>query len=451
MLLCAQYLLPITSDPIVGGAVLVRDGRIRDIGKAEMLRLRYPDEEVSDYGNAVLMPGLIDVFTRLENSVMRGLANDVPYVEWVKNVYDLAAKMDVADWYDAAILGGLDSLSSGITCVADITATGAACTAAQHLGLRGVIYREVGAMDKRRVDHAMYAAENDIMHWRAEVDPNRITIGIAPARIYMCHPAVFGKVTELARREKLPVAMRLAGSLEEYNFVRYGSSAFSVHGETMKRGFMEIPPWLPTGTTPVRYALNWGAFESDQVLAVHCVHVDDEDIKKMREYNVNVAVCPRATAQLGMGVAPVHEFLRAGLNVGLGTDSPAATNSTDLLTEMRLCLMFQRAVKRGTFLTSAAALEMATIGAARALGIDQKVGSLEIGKCADIIAIDISSSHQSSAGDAESAVVSTCNANDVVMTMVDGKVLYEKNHWHVDVEVAKHIGRVVEIRGKLRS
>lgn len=120
----------------------------------------------------------------------------------------------------------------------------------------------------------------------------------------MCHPAVFGRVSELATRDDLPVAMHLAGSREEYYFVKRGSSSFSVHGESVRRGFIEIPPWLPTGVSPVRYALNWGAFESPNVLAVHCVHTDEEDVKKLKEYNVAIAVCPRCNAQLGMGVAP---------------------------------------------------------------------------------------------------------------------------------------------------
>lgn len=450
MLLCAQYVLPITSEPFQDGAVLVRDGLIRDIGKVEMLKLRYPEEEVVDFGLAALMPGLVDLHTHLENSVMRGIVHDVPYTTWVMSVAEKSSKMDVGDWYDSAILGGLDALSSGITCVADITVTGAACTATQKLGLRSVIYREVGAMDKRRVDYAMRMAENDIMHWREEVDPSRITIGVAPAALYICHPSVFGRVAEFAERENMPMAMHLAGSREEYNFTKYGSSTFSVHGMDSKRGFVEIPPWLPTGASPVRYALNWGAFETSNMLAIHCVQVDEEDLKKLKEYDVAVGVCPRCNAQLGMGVAPVNEFLRAGLRMGLGTDSPAATDSTDMLAEMRLGMLIQRAVNPNEFLDSSTMLEVATLGGARALRLDDKIGSLDVGKCADIIAVDLSSSHQTPTADPVSAVVNTCTGTDVLMTMVDGKMLYEKSQWHVDVQVAKNIARVIEIRSKLR-
>ena len=450
MLLCAQYVLPVTAEPFSNGAVLVRDGLIRDIGKAEMLRMRYPEEEIVDFGLAALMPGLVDLHTHLENSVMRGIVHDVPYTTWIMLVSEKSAKMEVGDWYDSAILGGLDALSSGITCLADITTTGAACTATQKLGLRSVIYREVGAMDKRRVDYAIHTAENDIMHWREEVDPARVSIGIAPAAIYTCHPSMFGRVAKLATRENMPVAMHLAGSREEFNFIKYGSSPFSVHGMDDKRGFVEVPPWLPTGVTPVRYALNWGAFETDNVLAIHCVHIDDYDLKKLKEYDVAIGVCPRCNAQLGMGVAPVDEFLRMGIRLGLGTDSPAATDSTDMLEEMRLGMLIQRAVNVGEFLDSATMLEMATMGGAAALHLEHKIGSLDVGKCADIIAVDLSSSHQSPTTDPVSAVVNTCSGTDVMMTMVDGKVLYEKSGWHVDVEVAKNIARVIEIRSKLR-
>ncbi len=451
MLLSAQYILPITSEPFQNGAILVRDGLIRDIGPVESLKLRYPDEEIKDFGSAALLPGLVDLHTHLENAVARGIVHDVPYTTWIMSLLETSAKLDVADWYDSAILGGLEALSSGITCVADITATGAASTATQKLGLRSVIYREVGAMDKRRVDHAMRLAENDILHWREEFDPSRVTIGIAPAAMYACHPSVYGRVAELANREHLPVAMHLAGNREEFNFIKYGSSPFAVHVMDDKRGYVEIPPWLPTGTTPVRYALNWGAFEAENVLAIHCVHVDERDIKTLKKYDVAVGVCPRINAQLGMGVAPIGEFLRAGLRIGLGTDSPAATDSTDMLEEMRLGMLIQRAVNTNTFVESATMLEMATLGGARALKLDDKIGSLEVGKCADIIAVDLSGSHQTPTTDPVSAVVNTCTGSDVLMTMVAGVPLYETNKWNVGVEVARSIARVIEIRGKLRD
>ena len=450
MLLCAHYIVPVTSEPLTDGAVLVRGGRIMDIGPAETLKMRYPDDEVDDYGLAAIMPGLIDLHTHLENAVMRGVVHDVPYITWIMSVLEKSAKMDVSDWYDSAILGGLEAISNGITCVADITTTGAPCTATQKLGMRSVVYREVVAMDKRRVDYAMRVARNDILHWREEVDSDRITIGIAPAALYTCHPLVFTKVAEAARAENLPVAMHLAGSREEYQFIKQGSSAFSLQKMDQGRGFVEVPPWLPTGTSPIRYALNWGAFEAPNVMAIHCVHLDEDDVGKLKEYDVAVAVCPRCNAQLGMGVAPVSEFLRAGLRVGLGTDSPAATDSTDMFGEMQLGMLLQRAINTRAFLDSQKVLEMATIDAARALRMDDKIGSIEVGKYADLIAVDLSGSYQAPASDPVPAIVNTCNGSDVLMTMVAGNKLYDQSKWCMDVDVAKNVARVIEIRSKLR-
>ncbi len=382
---------------------------------------------------------------------MRGVVADEPYMKWMLSILNKAQNLEARDWYDSAVLGGLDAISAGITTIADMTATSAQLHAVKKVGLRAVIYKEIGAMDKMRIDHAMHTAQRDIDEWRQEAD-DLIRIGVAPAPIYVNHPEIFRRINELAIKEDLPVAMRLAGSKEEYNFVMYGSSMFSVDTMDIEaRGYVEIPPWLPFGVTPIRYALNWGAFDSPNVMLVQAVQVTDEDIQKLRAHDVAICTCPRANAQLGMGVAPLNEFLKAGLRVGLGTDSPAATESTDMLSEMRMGMLLHRAHDTRHFLDSATLLEMATIGGARALRLDDKIGSLEIGKLADVIAVDLSRSHQSPEINPISALVNTCNTSDILMTMVNGKILYEKNQWSVGVEVAKNIARVIEIRAKLKS
>ncbi len=452
MILSAKYVFPITSDPISDGGILVKDGKIEDVMDLATLRMLYPDEEVEDYGLAALMPGFVDAHTRLEKSVMRGVVADQPYAQWILSVMDKSSKLELSDWYESAVLGCLDALSSGITTVADITSTGAVLKATQDVGLRSVIYREVGAMDKMRIDYAMHAAERDIEQWRESCDSARTTIGIAPAAIYANHPEVFGRITDTAIEYDLPVAMRLASSKEEYNFVMRGSSMFAVDNlSSIYRGYVEVPPWLPFGVTPVRYALNWGAFDAPNVLLIHGVYVNDDDIQKLRSKNVAICTCPRANAQLGMGVAPLGDFIQAGLRVGLGTDSPAATESTDMLTEMRTGLLLHRAHDTKRFLDSATMLELATIGGARALKLDDEIGSLERGKKADIIAVDLSSSHRSPEVNPISALVNTCTVSDILMTMIGGVPLYEKGKWQVNSDIARNIGRVIEIRTKLKS
>ena len=450
MLLCAHYILPITSSSFEDGAILVRDNRICDLGSAAMLKLRYPDEEVLDYGNAALMPGLIDLDANLESAVMRGSVHDVPFVAWSSQMTKNASKLEAADWNDSALFGGLEAIASGITCLADITYAGASWKAVNKLGLRGVVYRRVAAKDKRRIDYAMRNAANDIARWRECADSDRVTAGIAPAPTYICHPLVYARVTELALAEDLPVAMHLAGSHEEYNFVRYGSDALSLHQMEDRIGYVEIPPWMPAGCSPVRYALNWDAFEVPNIMAIHCIHVDEEDIKKLKEYDVSVAVCPRSAAQLGMGVTPMSELKRAGIRFGFGSAASTALSSADLIGEVRFATLIQRSVNVGDFVKAEDMLAQATIGAAQALRMDDIIGSIEVGKRADIIAVDLSGAGQSSNLNPMQAIVNTCNGSDVLMTMVDGKKLYEKNHWEVDVEVARVIARIIEIRSKLR-
>ncbi len=450
MLLIAEYVVPVSSEPIEHGAILVQDGAIADIGDADVMRLRYPEEEVKDFGMAALTPGFIDLHARMEDAVFRGLVSDAPFAEWRKEIASLRKRISYAEAFDSAFLGGLEMLSSGVTTVSDITETGACVTAANRLGLRGVFYREAGAIDKRLVHYAIKKADNDLEKWAGEVDTSRITLGVAPAPVYECHPEMYREIARYAGQNgNLPIAMDLAGSLEEYRFVKYGVP-ISVEEDPGLQGFMEVPPWMPTAVTPVNYVLNWGLFDAENVMIVYAVRVTDEDIRHLRDYNVAIAACPTLNAQLGMGVAPVSEYLRAGMRVGLGTGAPSSIDSMDIFSEMRTELLLQRSLT-GEFLGSKTLLEMGTLGAARALGIDDKVGSLEVGKRADIVAMDLSGSHQTPTADPVSALVGAASNSDVVMTMVDGKVLFEQGRLHVEGGVAKNIAHVLQIRGRLRS
>ncbi|MDR1712970.1 MAG: amidohydrolase family protein, partial [Coriobacteriales bacterium] len=335
-----------------------------------------------------------------------------------------------------------------------ITEEGQSLKAIQATGMRGIVYREVGTMERRDVDRVLEAAYADIADWRSGTDPEYIRIGIAPTALFVCHPLIFQHIAEYAA-DGTPVAVHLAGSREEYEFIRYGSSPFSVHSIEQERGFgIDMPPWLATGVSPVRYVLNWGIFDAPNVLAIQCVPVDDDAIEKLAEYDIAVAVCTRCNAQLAMGVAPLDKMLKAGLRLGLGTDSPAAIDTTDPLAEMRLGLLLHRAIAthnaNSGFLTAAQFVRLATLDAAEALDIDDKVGSLDPGKYADIIALDLSNSNQAPTHDPNSAIVHTATQDNVLMTMVGGRILYDGHHRH-GVDVRRVFARAEEMRLKLRA
>jgi 5-methylthioadenosine/S-adenosylhomocysteine deaminase len=432
---------------------LVRDDQIADIGPSAQLRQRYPQEPETDYGLAAILPGFIDCHTHLEYSVLRGLVHDSPYAAWKLRLSKKERLLTTMDWEDSAALGVLEALRSGVTTIADITDTGAPFRAAANVGLRGVIYRECGTVDRHKLDFVFDQATQDIAEWREhERGRQLLRIGIAPTALYKCHPEMFHKIAAYAT-DGTPVALHLAGSREEYDFVRYGASPFSVHAtEVEGEGYsIEMPPWLATGVSPVQYVLNWGILDVPNVLAVHCVHVDDADIEALAERDVAVALCSRCNAQLAMGVAPLPKFIRAGLCLGLGTDSPAATDATDMIAEMRIGMLIQRAVAgRIKFVTAQRMLELGTLGSARALGLSDQVGSLEPGKQADIICLDLSNSNQAPTHDPNSAIVNTATQDNVLLTMIAGKILYDGHH-RSGLDVERIFARAEEIRQKLRS
>ncbi len=448
MILTARYVLPIAAPHIENGAVLVRGSEIVEIGDLEHLKALHPDEPVKDFGLAALLPGFIDLHTHLEYTAMRGLVDDLPYSSWKYQLLQKEKLFSAQDWEDSALLGALEALQSGITTVADVTETGASGRAAHAAGLRGFIYRELSTMDKREVESVMAGAIEDIGAWRQATDPDRITVGIAPHAPYSCHPELFKRVADYAQ-DGTPVSLHLAGSRAEVQFVKYGSSMLA--NDVREIFDANAPLWLPTGVSPVRYVLQWGILDAPNIMAVHCTQVDDSDIEVLAQHDVAIAHCPRCNAKLGMGIAPIATFLKAGLRVGLGTDSPAASNSMDVFEEMRIGLLLQRAVLGDEhFMIGRQFVKMATLDAARALGIDDRVGSLEPGKQADIIAVDLSKSHQIPTHYPYSTLVHTANQENVLWTMIGGTVVYESREWP-QLDPGRIFARAEEMRMKLRS
>ena len=449
MLLLARYVLPVSHPHLEDGAVLVRDGAILALGsRVDMLR-DYPDEEVVDYGLAALMPGFVDLHTHMEYTIFRGVVDDLPYTEWKMAVQGREHLLTEQDWEDSAVLGAIEAIRSGITTVADITDSGASVKAAQDSGLRGVLYREVSTMDTASVDRVMAEALADIDDWTARTDSSRITIGIAPHGPYTCHPRLFqALVAEVEKRDR-PVTIHLAGSKDEYDFVKYGSSPLGQ--DFREQSGWSDQPWMPTGVSPVRYVYQWGILDLPNVLAVHCVHVDAEDIDVLKRTDTAVAYCARCNAKLAMGTAPFGDFRAAELRVGIGTDSPASTSTIDFFEEMLVGLLIQRGIRgEQGFYTAKEFITMATLGGARALKMDHLIGSLEPGKRADIIAVDLSKSHQVPTQNPYGALVHTCNMDNVLMTMVDGRVLFDRGKY-LTLDRASMSERAEQLRDKMRG
>jgi 5-methylthioadenosine/S-adenosylhomocysteine deaminase len=452
MLLTARYVLPVSGPHIEDGAVLVHGDRIAAVGTRAELVAANPEEDVLDLGLAVLMPGFVDLHTHLEYSAFRGLVDDVPYTRWKMQVVEKERVLERSDWEDSAVLGAMESLQSGITTIADITNSGASVRAATAAGLGGVVYREVSTMEKSQIAGRLGAASDDIAEWRQMVGDSALRIGIAPHSPYTCHPELIQAVAGKAIAEGLPAAIHLAGSKDEFAFVKYGSSQLAQDFRT-QAGWSDVA-WMPTGVSPVRYVMQWGLFDVPKLMAVHCVQVDEADVEVLGSRGVGIAHCPRCNAKLGMGIAPLKLFFKHGLTIGIGTDSPASNNTLDFFDEMRIGLLLQRGTSDEQdfyrFFTARTFVRLATTYGAKVLGLEDEVGSLEPGKRADIVAVDLSASHQVPTDDPYSALVHTANQESVVMTMVAGRVLY-RNGEYLSIDSERAVSRAKEIQAKLRG
>ena len=452
MILTAKYVFPISQKPIEDAGVLVRNGKIVEVDKSAKLLAHYPDEEVKDFGQAGIMPGFINLHTRLERTLMRGTVADEPYAQWLLKYDRLSTKMSKRDKYLAACIGCLEAIRTGVTTVADIAFTEGPVRAIDEYGLRGVIYRDACSPDKDRVPHVIKKVERDIEDWSEMGDSERLSVGLTPSAAFETHPLMFTEAAKLATKKNIPLQLRLGGSIEELEFISRGTSMFKSKNEDyVELNYVETPPWLPFGVRPCEFIKNWGGFEADNLSVVHAIHVDDNDIRTLREAHAGICSCPGSEAQLGMGVAPIHEFVQAGIPVGFGSDTPAATETHGMLPEIRFAMLLHRAMNFKRFFRSSTALRMGTLGAAQVLHKDDEIGALEAGKKADIIAIDMSHSLQIIELNPISAIVNSCTSSDIMFTMVGGNVLYEGGEFSFDVDIERLFYKLRETRDKIAS
>jgi 5-methylthioadenosine/S-adenosylhomocysteine deaminase len=404
--LSADWVLPVAGAPIERGAVAFEGGRIVAVGSTAELG------EGERFADSVIVPGLVNAHTHLEYAVYAGFGDGQPFGPWLRTHIERKARIGTDEFLAIARLGAAECLRSGVTTIADASFSGMAAVAASELGLRGLVAIEVFGQESERAGDA----SRRMNELEPVLDP-RLCLGISPHAPYSVSPELYRAAYELG----VPVVTHLAESEDEVDYLRNGSGPISAVSEI-----------APPGLTPVRHLAAHGLLGS-HLLAAHCVKVDADEIALLAEHDVAVAHCPRSNAMLGCGVAPLKELRAAGLRIGLGTDSPASTPSFDLFEEMRTAVLAARGrEERPDALAGSEALELATLGAARAVRLENEIGSLSPGKRADLTVVSLAGSPYLPWEDPAAAVVFGGSPDRVLLTLVDGEERYRKGGfgWH---------------------
>ena len=405
----ADWVLPVEGEPIRDGAVVIDGRRIAAVGPASDLGWGRRFE------NAVVVPGFVNAHSHLEYAVYAGFGDGLAdFSEWITLHIDRKARIGWDDFVSVARAGAAECLRSGITTVADASYSGAAAFACNELGLRAVVYLEVFGAEPER-------ALARFGETRERVEPalsECVRPGVSPHAPYSASLDVYRACVELG----LPVATHLSESPREVEYLRTGGGEWG-----------DFPYLVPSPLTSGPQLLAEHGLLGPHVVAAHCVVVDDDDVAALAAAGTGVAHCPRSNALLGCGIAPLRALLDAGVRVGLGTDSPASAPSFDMFGELRAAVAFARARgRRPDALSASEALELATRGSARALGLDDEIGSLVPGKRADLAILSLESSPYLPWEDPATAIVFGGSPDRVLLTVVDGEPRYEKgvNGWH---------------------
>jgi 5-methylthioadenosine/S-adenosylhomocysteine deaminase len=405
LLLYNGTVLTLSQDQIIeGGFVAITDRKIVEVGKE--YRDQFLPKDMWNLNKSLLMPGLINTHTHAAMVFFRGLADDLPLMEWLERYIFPAESKNVNEElvYLGTLLACAEMIKSGTTTFCDMYIfEKKVAQAAKKAGMRAVVgevlYDFPSPNVKSVKDGLQYTAEL-VEEWRN--DP-LITPAVEPHSVYTCSPELIKKCKELSDFYRIPLIIHLSESESEVRLIkeRYGQ-------------------------TPVFY-LDHLSILNERLIADHCVKITKEEMDLLKRYGVKVAHCPESNMKLASGVAPIPELLSMGVVVGLGTDGCASNNNLDMFQEMDTAAKLHK-VYRGdpTTMDAVCVVKMATIGGARVLGLENEVGSIEVGKKADLIVIDLNKPHLTPMYNPYSQLVYAVNGADVVGSIIDGKIVMKE-------------------------
>ncbi len=410
-----------TRDIIVNGAIAINNNRIAAIGKTGTLLQQYRDEEVIDVKGKLILPGLIDTHVHLAQALIRGCADDMALIQWLsERVWVLQGNFTHDDGYVSARLCIAEMLKSGTTTflesmLAHRYGFDGIARAVEESGIRACLAGIV-------MDIGTYATQSNAMHpglvesretslfgvldmhskWNGAAN-DRIHVWFGPRTPGGVSDELYREMSDFAHQRNMGITMHLAEVEADKIFLneKYGLS-------------------------PVYYAESVGLLGPKTVL-VHMVWLTQADIDKLAETQTSVSHNPSSNSKLASGVCKVPQMLASGVNVALGCDGGPSNNDYDLIREMKLAAIIHKAVTNDPLVVPAeTVLEMATINGARALGLEHEIGSLEVGKKADLVVIDLNRLHTTPSPSPVSTLVYAATGGEVDMVVVDGRIVVEQ-------------------------
>lgn len=415
---------------IPNGAVAVSGGAIAAVGTRRSIESRFRARRSIDARGRLILPGFVNAHTHAPMTLLRGARDDVDLMTWLtKYMFPIEKRFvsrEFVRW--GTLLACWEMIASGTTTFADgYFFEEEVARAADEAGLRAVPGQgifDVPTPDSRTSAEGLAHAEKFLSDWSGHP---RVTASLCPHSCYTVAPETFRRTMRLAERFGAPVQTHLAESPAEIAVVQ---ERF--------------------GTTPVRHLASVGLLDA-RLVAAHCVCVDDEEIALLAESGAGVVHCPESNMKLASGVAPVGKMLAAGVRLALGTDGAASNNDLDVIGEMGSAARLHKvATLDPTAAPAHAVLRMATLGGAEALHMEDRVGSLEAGKRADLVVLGLSSPAALPLYDPVSYVVYSARSDAVETVIVEGRVLMDGRRIRT-LDTEKIRSRVLRFGRKIRS
>lgn len=391
-------ILTMTGAPLFTGDILIENDTIKSIGF-----INPRDTEgayIIDGKRTVAMPGLVNTHTHAAMTLLRSYADDMELMPWLNDkIWPAEAKFVNEYIYWGSALAAVEMIQSGTTTFADMyDSMHEVAKVTEESGLRANLARGCVVFsdpELKNIQKNVRLYEN----FNNKAD-GRIKVWFAPHAPYTCPPEYVEKIVEAAKSCNAGIHVHLAETLDEQRQIAEGY-----------------------GKTPTEYLNDLGVFELP-TLAAHSVYLNDTDIEILKAHNVGIAHNPTSNLKLASGIANIPKYLQAGLNVGLGTDGCSSNNTLNMFKEMAICSFVQKVnAMNPTVLPAEEILNMATIGGAKVLRWDDEIGTLEVGKKADLILVDIDKPHFAPWNNPVSDLVYSAQGSDVKTTIVNGKIL----------------------------